>query len=74
MADAVSQPSVELKIQERLTCLLTPVRMKRTRLFEFDLTPRQAMTLMRSLQALQRRYRWPVPLVPELERLDRWDD
>ena len=36
---------------------------------EFALTPQQAMILMRTLAAYQKRNRWPIPLIPEIERL-----
>jgi hypothetical protein len=59
---------------ERLTFRVTRTQSPQIRPFEFDLTPRQAMILMRSLQAYQRRYRWPVPMIPALERLFRQDN
>ena len=41
----------------------------RSQTVEFDLTPQQAMILMRTLEAFRRKYRWPVPLDPKIERL-----
>ena len=41
----------------------------RDRIVEFDLTPPQAMILMRTLEAFRRKYRWPIPMNPKIERL-----
>jgi hypothetical protein len=59
---------------ERLTFRVSRGQSPGTRIPQSDLTPRQAMSLMRSLQAYQRRYRWPIPMIPALERLSRQDD
>ena len=71
---ALKLRTLELRLQatsERLTFRVAQPRSSQTPPLEFDLTPHQAMSLMRSLQAYQRRYRWPIPMIPVIERSGR---
>ena len=71
------RPKTWIKLQatsERIAFRVEQERSPGTHSFEFDLTPRQAMTIMRALQAYQRRYRWSIPMIPTLERAFRQDN
>jgi hypothetical protein len=73
--DHVSLERLEVRsTTERATFRLSLARSTRSRFVAFDLTPSQAMILMRTLQANQRRHRWAIPMIPAVERLHREDD
>ncbi len=54
---------------EQLTIHLWLRKPSRSQVVEFDLTPQQAMILMRTLEAYRRTHRWPIPLNPVIESL-----
>jgi hypothetical protein len=56
------RPQLSLKVVERGQSVLIRLKEVGHPDREFSMSAREAMTLMVGLQAMQRKYRWPIPL------------